>query len=79
MASAMSSPSPTRPTGSRSAIAASSVSLSAPATSFQMGVRTQPGETALTRRGASSTAMARTMPSSAALMAATATPLARGR
>ncbi|KAG1247064.1 hypothetical protein G6F68_014366 [Rhizopus microsporus] len=79
MASAISSPVPTLPTGSCSAIDAKSGSLSAPATSFQIGVRTQPGDTALIRNGASSTAIARTTPSSAALISATATPLGLGR
>jgi hypothetical protein len=75
----MSSAVPTRPAGNCAAIEANSCSLSAPATSFQIGVRTHPGDTALTRNGAISTAIARTTPSSAALMAATAMPFGRGR
>jgi hypothetical protein len=69
IASAISPGCPTRPTGSRSAIALSVSSFWSPATKLQIGVSTQPGETTLTRIGASSMASARTSPSSAALTA----------
>lgn len=77
--SAMSSGWPIRPTGSRSAISASVSSFLSPATCAQIEVSTQPGDTALTRIGASSTASARTSPSSAALTAATTEPRGAGR
>ncbi|OBQ95733.1 hypothetical protein A9K66_25465 [Mesorhizobium sp. AA23] len=79
IASAMSSGRPTRPAGRRFAIAASVSSFASPATNCQIGVSTQPGETALTRIGASSMAKARTSPSSPALTAATTEPRAAGR
>ncbi len=79
MASAMSSGCPTRPTGSRFAMALSVSSFLSPATNVQMGVSTQPGETAFTRIGANSIASARTNPSRPALTAATTDPRADGR
>ncbi|EEF26290.1 conserved hypothetical protein, partial [Ricinus communis] len=58
MPSAISPGRPMRPTGSFCAIASSRAGASSPATCCQIGVSTQPGDTTLTRMGASSTASA---------------------
>src|SRR3954454_16467687 len=70
IASAMSWVWPIRPTGRRAAIAAKVAGAASPATSCQIGVSTQPGDTTLTRIGASSTASAAASEASAPLSAA---------
>ena len=70
IASAMSLVRPIRPTGRRAAIAASVSAVASPATCCQIGVSTQPGETTLTRSGASSIASAAASDASAPLSAA---------
>ncbi|GAO02034.1 hypothetical protein PSR1_00901 [Anaeromyxobacter sp. PSR-1] len=68
-----------RRAGSRSAIAANVAALPSPATASQISVSTQPGESAFTRSGASSSAAARTNAASAPFTAAIIEPRGMGR
>src|SRR6267142_2546424 len=76
---AMSSPTPTRPTGRAAAVLASISRRASSGIAARIGVSMIPGETALTRTGASSSASARASDSSAPLAALTIAEFGRGR
>src|SRR4051794_11178042 len=76
---AMSSAAPTRPTGNAAAVFASMSRRASSGIAARIGVSITPGETALTRTGANSSASARESDSSAPLAALTIAEFGRGR